>query len=59
MINGKKIFHYDLVYIFRVTVNFVTPDGTKLPAKAKVGDNLLDIVIENDLDIDGFGWFII
>ena len=38
-------------------MNFMAPDGTKMPAKAKVGDNLLDIVIENDLDLDGYGWF--
>ena len=26
-----------------------------MKAKAKVGDNLLDVIIDNDLDIDGFG----
>jgi len=36
-------------------VNFVCDDGTKFAAKAKVGDNLLDVVLENDLDLDGFG----
>ena len=29
-----------------------------MPTKAKVGDNLLDVVIENDLDLDGYGLFI-
>ena len=38
-----------------MTVNFVNSDGRVLPAKAKIGDNLLDVVIENDLDIDGYG----
>lgn len=33
------------------------PDGEKVTAKAKVGDNLLDVVIENNVDIDGFGEF--
>ena len=26
-----------------------------MPAKAKIGDNMLDVVMENNLDIDGFG----
>jgi len=39
----------------KVNVTFVFPDGEKAQAKAKVGDNLLDIVIENNVDIDGFG----
>lgn len=36
-------------------VYFIQGDGTKIPGKARVGDNLLDVVVENDLDIDGFG----
>lgn len=32
-------------------------DGTRKAAKAKLGDNLLDVVLENNLDIDGFGKF--
>lgn len=43
----------------RVTVNFVLDDGTKFTAKAKVGTNLLDVVIDNNLDLDGFGKFIL
>jgi len=38
-----------------VTVTFVALDGTKMPAKAKEGDNLLDIIVDNEIDIDGFG----
>ena len=38
-----------------VSVTFVMPDGAKATAKAKEGENLLDIVIDNDIDIDGFG----
>merc|ERR1712018_461852 len=30
-------------------------DGEKHLAKAKEGDNLLDIVIDQEIDIDGFG----
>lgn len=39
----------------KVTVHFVNRDGETLTAKGKVGDSLLDVVIENNLDIDGFG----
>ncbi|CAG0912445.1 unnamed protein product [Notodromas monacha] len=30
-------------------------DGRKLTVQGKEGDNLLDVVINNDLDLDGFG----
>nr|XP_045751042.1 adrenodoxin, mitochondrial [Mirounga angustirostris] len=39
----------------KITVHFVNRDGETLTAKGKVGDSLLDVVIENNLDIDGFG----
>ena len=42
-------------YGFRVTLNFVTSGGELHPVKAKVGDNLLDVIIDGDVDIDGFG----
>ena len=29
--------------------------GETLTTKGKVGDSLLDVVVENNLDIDGFG----
>lgn len=31
------------------------PDGKRKAAKAKLGDSLLDVVLENNLDIDGYG----
>ena len=37
-----------------VSVTFIQLDGTKLPAKGKEGDNLLDIIIDQEIDIDGF-----
>ena len=40
---------------FSVNIYFINEDGEKMEAKANVGDNLLDVVIENDIDIDGFG----
>ncbi|KAL4609134.1 adrenodoxin-like [Arapaima gigas] len=39
----------------KVTVNFINRDGTKLSVKGAVGDSLLDLVINQNLDIDGFG----
>ena len=38
-----------------VKVTFIQQDGTKLEGKGKEGDNLLDIIVNNDIDIDGFG----
>ncbi|XP_037361130.1 adrenodoxin, mitochondrial [Talpa occidentalis] len=39
----------------KITVHFINRDGETLTAKGNVGDSLLDVVIENNLDIDGFG----
>ncbi|XP_069495935.1 adrenodoxin, mitochondrial isoform X2 [Ambystoma mexicanum] len=38
-----------------VTVHFINRDGDELVAKGKVGESLLDLVVEKNLDIDGFG----
>jgi len=38
-----------------VSVTFVFPDGAKVPAKGKEGDTLLDIVIDDNVEVDGFG----
>ncbi|KAF7251078.1 Adrenodoxin, mitochondrial [Varanus komodoensis] len=39
----------------KVTVHFINRDGDKLTGQGKVGDSLLDVVVDNNLDIDGFG----
>lgn len=39
----------------KVTVNFINRDGEKISVKGSPGDSLLDIVINEDLDFDGFG----
>lgn len=39
----------------KVTINFVNRDGEKITVKGSPGDSLLDIVINEDLDFDGFG----
>ena len=38
-----------------VNVTFVKQDGSKHAVQAKLGQNLLDVVIDHDVDIDGFG----
>lgn len=38
-----------------VKVTFIRQDGQRLEATGKEGENLLDIVVDNDVDIDGFG----
>ncbi|XP_019385763.1 PREDICTED: adrenodoxin, mitochondrial isoform X2 [Crocodylus porosus] len=39
----------------KVTVHFINRDGDKLTAEGKIGDSLLDVVVDSNLDIDGFG----
>ncbi|CAN9498152.1 unnamed protein product [Ophioblennius macclurei] len=39
----------------KVTVHFVNRDGEKITVKGSAGDSLLDLVINEDLDFDGFG----
>ncbi|CAG5114617.1 unnamed protein product [Candidula unifasciata] len=39
----------------KVKVIFLLSDGRRQEVNAKVGDNLLDVITENDIDIDGFG----
>jgi len=42
--------------LLRVDVTFVRADGSKIAGvKGKIGDNLLDVVLNNQVDIDGFG----
>ncbi|KAK3510821.1 hypothetical protein QTP70_022763 [Hemibagrus guttatus] len=39
----------------KVTVNFINRDGEKITVKASPGDTLLDVVVQQDLDFDGYG----
>ncbi|KAJ0169838.1 hypothetical protein K1T71_014444 [Dendrolimus kikuchii] len=39
----------------KVTVTFVLNDGKSLETQAKIGDTLLDVVVNNDLNIEGYG----
>lgn len=38
---------------FRVTVSFIDRDGDKMTVSAKIGDSLLDVAKDNDLDLEG------
>ncbi|XP_055716791.1 adrenodoxin-like protein 2, mitochondrial [Phlebotomus papatasi] len=38
-----------------VDVTFVKANGERIKAKAKVGDTLLDTVVNNSIDLEGFG----
>ncbi|XP_040196497.1 adrenodoxin, mitochondrial [Rana temporaria] len=39
----------------KVSVKFINRDGGTIVAEGKVGESLLDLVVEKNLDIDGFG----
>ena len=36
-------------------MTFVRASGERIEAKARVGDSLLDVVVNNEIDLDGFG----
>lgn len=38
-----------------VEVTFVRASGERIKAKGKIGDSLLDVVVNNQVDLDGFG----
>lgn len=36
-------------------MTFIKTDGTRINAKGKVGDSLLDVVVNSSIDLEGFG----
>ncbi|XP_065343383.1 adrenodoxin [Cloeon dipterum] len=38
-----------------ISVTFIRADGKKISAKGKEGDSLLDVVVNKEVDLDGFG----
>jgi hypothetical protein len=42
----------------RLKVTFINNDGQRITVLAKEGDNLLDVVVNNELDFDGFGIYL-
>lgn len=51
----KVMFFFCLRSDNKVTINFINRDGEKITVKGLPGDSLLDVVINEDLDFDGFG----
>lgn len=43
------------LYHCRVDVVFVKANGMRIKAIGKVGDSLLDVVVNNSIDLEGFG----
>ena len=43
------------MFFCSATINLHLSTGENKTVEAKVGDNLLDVIIDNDLDISGFG----
>ncbi|XP_077302787.1 adrenodoxin-like protein 2, mitochondrial Ferredoxin 2 [Arctopsyche grandis] len=39
----------------QVTVTFVRANGERIPVKAKIGDTLLDVVVDSGIDLEGYG----
>nr|XP_055072114.1 adrenodoxin [Misgurnus anguillicaudatus] len=39
----------------KVTINFINRDGKNISVTALTGNTLLDVVVDQDLDFDGFG----
>lgn len=36
-----------------MTISFIDRDGDKISVKAKMGDSLLDVAKDNDIDLEG------
>lgn len=56
-VHGQFIHTNSVVNIHkdRVTVTFERSSGEEIKIEGKEGDTLLDIVVNNDIDLDGFG----
>lgn len=44
-----------ILFCRKVTVHFLFPNGKRKTVQASQGKNLLDVVLDHDIDIDGFG----
>lgn len=38
-----------------ITVTFIRANGERITTKGKIGDHLLDVVVNNNIDLEGFG----
>lgn len=46
---------YSSPYVFRIKITFNKANGEKITTEGKIGDSLLDVIINNNLDFDGYG----
>ena len=53
--NFRRSFTVGLTLSSDVNVTFIRANGERIKAKGKVGDSLLDVVVNNNIDLDGFG----
>lgn len=51
-------FKIILYFIFRIKVIFNKANGDKIIAEGRKGDSLLDVIVNNNLDFDGYGMII-
>lgn len=45
--------NYFFLLHFRVSIKFIDRDGDEITVNAKVGDTLLDVAKDNDVDLEG------
>ncbi|KAL1491166.1 hypothetical protein ABEB36_011806 [Hypothenemus hampei] len=38
-----------------IDITFVKANGSRIKTKGKIGDSLLDVVVNNNIDLEGFG----
>ncbi|XP_073836396.1 adrenodoxin-like protein 2, mitochondrial [Musca autumnalis] len=50
-----RTFSLGLALKQEVKVTFIRANGERIETKGKIGDSLLDVVVNNDIDLDGFG----
>ncbi|XP_054271189.1 uncharacterized protein LOC128991928 [Macrosteles quadrilineatus] len=51
----STMVNYKSVINMRFKVTFIKANGDRVTSKGKEGDSLLDVVVNNNLDFDGFG----
>ena len=51
----QGVYLWLFVMTSRVKLSFFKQSGERLDTRAIIGDSMLDVVVDNDLDIDGFG----
>ncbi len=54
MIVGNCWFFSSLLFS-SINIYFIDRDGEKRSANAKLGSNLLDVALDNNIDLEGFG----